>query len=147
MDRKEKAAEMYSNSLNCAQSVIGAFEDKLGNQCNILMEAASGFGGGMGKLQKTCGAITGSIMIMSVLNYKNMPNSKEKLEKNIQELVKRFEKKFGATDCLDIITYNLNTESGKEKAKQEKIFERKCTKVVSQTVEWVSEIIDTEEIK
>ncbi|MFO8235167.1 MAG: C-GCAxxG-C-C family protein [Bacteroidales bacterium] len=142
MQRKGKAVELYSGEFNCAQSIIGAFEDKLSNKKNILINAAAGFGGGMGRMQKTCGAVTGAIMILSTLNKTEISNSKEQLIQNIQEFTRAFDKKFGALDCASLISYDLNTAKGRAKAKEDNIFELKCANIVATTVEIITEIIE-----
>lgn len=145
MLRQEKATSLYRNGLNCAQSVIGAFEDIIGEEKATMTSAATGFGGGMGKLQKTCGAITGSIMVMSKLQNNNTQDSQKLLTQNIQNYLEKFEKHFGSVDCRNLIPYNLNSNEGKEKAIQHNVFEEKCTKFITKSVEWVSNILDIPE--
>ena len=142
MKRKEKAVEAYRNGYNCAQSIITAFEDKLKHKKDILIEMATGFGGGMGRLQQTCGAVTGAIMVLSLLNKNNAPDSKEKLNENIQEFASRFDKEYGSLNCQSLIPYNLSTEDGRNKAREEGIFENQCTQYVAKAVELVEEILN-----
>ena len=48
MSKKEKAAEYFTQGLNCAQSVIGALSAELGLEPGTVGAVSSGFGGGMG---------------------------------------------------------------------------------------------------
>ena len=64
--RTEKAAETFNTGCNCAQAVLSSFDDILNKEKDELLAVSSGFGGGMGKLQNTCGAVTGAFMVFSL---------------------------------------------------------------------------------
>lgn len=54
-----KAIESFRSGLNCAQAVVTAYADELNFDNNLALSVSCGFGGGMGRLQETCGAVTG----------------------------------------------------------------------------------------
>jgi C_GCAxxG_C_C family probable redox protein len=61
MEKKEdKAIGLFKSGLNCAQSVLTAYAEELDFDKNLALSISCGFGGGMGRLQETCGAVTGS---------------------------------------------------------------------------------------
>ena len=62
IDIEEKSAEMRrSGKCNCCQAVISVLtEDPL------LIQAASGFGGGMGNTQGPCGALVGAVIAAGI---------------------------------------------------------------------------------
>ena len=65
MLRSENARlNMVESKMNCAQSVLTAFSDELGLDRNTALRLARGFGGGMGRTGKTCGAVTGAYMVI-----------------------------------------------------------------------------------
>ena len=70
MKRSEKALDYYSKGFNCAQSVIVSFADILNVNEETVLRMASGFGGGMGRMQQTCGAVTGAFMVIGFLRGK-----------------------------------------------------------------------------
>ena len=142
MNRKEKATELYKSDYNCAQSVVAAYEDYLGTKTQLLVDMAKGFGGGMGRLQKTCGAITGAFMVMSSLYKNSGEEDKKQLTKDIQEIAYRFNEVHGDLNCKALIKYDLNDEKEHQKAKEEKVFEEKCTKFIETSVELVDEFIE-----
>ena len=142
MNRKEKATELYKSDYNCAQSVVKAFEDYLGTKTQTLVDMAKGFGGGMGRLQLTCGALTGAFMVMSSLYKNSTPEDKNQLTKDIQEIASRFNEVHGDLNCKALIKYDLNDEKEHQKAKDEKVFEEKCTKFIETSVELVDEFIE-----
>ena len=57
--KAEKAINYFKAGYNCAQSVVAAFKDDMGFDENLALEISVGFGGGMGRLQEKCGAVTG----------------------------------------------------------------------------------------
>lgn len=67
MDRSEIAKELFMGEFNCAQSVVISFANNFGYSKELAAKIASGFGGGMGKTQGTCGAVTGSVMILGLM--------------------------------------------------------------------------------
>jgi len=62
--RAEKALERFRNGYNCAQSIFSIYGPEFGMDEILAKAAASGFGGGMGALQKICGAVTGGIFVL-----------------------------------------------------------------------------------
>ena len=61
--KEEIAIEKFRSGLNCAQSVVVAFVNYFGYDAKHAMDLSIGFGGGIGRLQKTCGAISGAVMV------------------------------------------------------------------------------------
>jgi C_GCAxxG_C_C family probable redox protein len=142
-ERIKKAEELYLEGYNCAQAIIGAYKEKLGHSTSILMDTATGFGGGMGKLQNTCGAVTGAFIVMSSLNKQNTPGAEEKLNQDIQTFARHFREEFGALYCKALIEYDLNTEEGIQDAQKNKVFEKKCTNYVRTSVEILENILES----
>ena len=67
MNRVEKAEELFKSGYNCSQSVIGAFCDDLGLDFNTTMKLSEGFGGGIGRMRLTCGAVSGMVMVTGMM--------------------------------------------------------------------------------
>lgn len=69
MDRCELAYRYHQEGYNCAQSVVGAFEDKLDLPKEQAMAVCGGFGGGIGGSHaELCGAVSGGVLVLSLLN-------------------------------------------------------------------------------
>ncbi len=64
--KEEIAVESFRSGLNCAQSVVAAYADEMSFDRNLALSISCGFGGGMGRLQETCGAATGAFMILGI---------------------------------------------------------------------------------
>jgi C_GCAxxG_C_C family probable redox protein len=142
---EEKAIEVFKSGLNCAQAVVTAYSDKLQYDNNLALSVACGFGGGMGRLQETCGAVTGSYMVLGVYNCKKFADNQVRKEKTYA-MVQKFSKKFKeinvSTDCIDLIKCDLKTEEGHRFAKENNLFETVCEKCISDSVGIINELIE-----
>jgi C_GCAxxG_C_C family probable redox protein len=87
-----KARELREKGYNCAQSVACAFVDILPIDEVTLYKLSEGFGGGMGGNDGTCGALSGAIMVVSLLSSSgDVQNiSKEKTYPLVKELYDSF---------------------------------------------------------
>lgn len=143
MERSEHARELFLSGYNCAQSVLLSFADELKFSKELAQKMAAGFGGGMGKQQETCGAVTGAIMVLGLLKGEHVNNNDElKAESysSVKELSRRFVAEYNTTQCKDLIGCDLNTPEGSAKFKEEKIMETVCAGCVKKAVEIVEAI-------
>jgi len=144
MNRSEKALKFYSQGFNCAQSVIASFADVLELDEEKAIRIASGFGGGMGRMQGTCGAVTGAFMVIGFLRGKIKNGneiSNEETNALIQEFSKRFAEIHKSTNCKALICFDLNSEKGREEANKADVFNKKCASFVTTAVELLDEIL------
>ena len=65
---KDKAIQSFQSGMNCAQAVVTAYADRLKFDPDLAAGLSCGFGGGMGRLQQTCGALTGAFMVLGIHN-------------------------------------------------------------------------------
>ncbi|MBP3889229.1 MAG: C_GCAxxG_C_C family protein [Cellulosilyticum sp.] len=104
--RKNLAIENFKKGYNCSQAVVCAYCDALGIREEDAFRMAEGFGGGMGRLGETCGAVTGMYMILSLINSKgdldNPRETKMQTYQSIQALAKEFEAKNKSTICREL---------------------------------------------
>ena len=97
MDKKEEALEWMKNGCNCAQSVLCAYAEELDLPVEYLKKLGSCFGGGMGRMEGTCGALTGAEMILGLKNYQGKP-----MGKDAGVLFQNFKERCGSTVCREI---------------------------------------------
>lgn len=147
MKRKELALERFRGDYNCAQSVLSVFAAKYGLRENDAFRIAWPFGGGMGRLQKTCGAVTGAYMAIGLIWGTKRPETEEEKEKvyqMVREFTARFEARHGATDCLTLLGRDISTPEGRQKAKDENRYALRCEVYVADAVEIIEELIAAE---
>ncbi|MGE5314989.1 MAG: C-GCAxxG-C-C family protein [Acidobacteriota bacterium] len=145
---QEQALESFTSGLNCAQSVITSYAERFGFDEALAADIACAFGGGMGRLQKTCGAVTGAFMALSIYNAGVSADAKERKEKTyqmVQAFNRRFTEMHGTTQCRSLLGCDLNTEMGREYAKTHNLTESVCRKCVLHAVQIVDELIGSAE--
>jgi C_GCAxxG_C_C family probable redox protein len=143
MERSEQAKDLFLSGYNCAQSVVLSFADDLKYSKELAQKISAGFGGGMGKQQETCGAVTGAIMVLGLLKGEEVNNNdelKSEAYASVKELTKEFTAVYNTTNCKELIGCDLNTPEGAAKFKEEKIMENVCTGCVAKAVEIVDSI-------
>ena len=66
MTKSETALDYFRNKFNCSQAVFAAFGPAYGLSEDSCLKIGCAFGGGMGKQQLTCGAVTGALMALGL---------------------------------------------------------------------------------
>ncbi len=97
MNRTEKAVSIKHQGRNCAQAVLLAYPDVLGKSEEELLALGACFGGGMGTMNATCGALCGAQMVQGLRGYSGRSMSAE-----AKKLHRRFEMLCGSTDCGEL---------------------------------------------
>ena len=93
--RKQIAAEKKRcNSHNCAQAILHTYADVAGISEEAAMNIAGAFGGGMGCMEGTCGALVGAGFVLGLAN-----KDKVKSMKQMRQVMTRFQERNGATQC------------------------------------------------
>ena len=106
MDHGVKAAELFVNGYNCAQSVAVAFCDVTGLDEKFTAKMVSSFGGGMGRLREVCGAVSGMFFVLGYLYGYDTPGddvSKKALYTEMQALAAQFRERCGSIVCREIL--------------------------------------------
>src|SRR5512143_988380 len=62
--RIEAAVACHAMQFNCAQAVFSTYASLVGVGESDALRISSGFGGGIGRMQGVCGAVTGGIMLI-----------------------------------------------------------------------------------
>ena len=100
------ARQNFINGMNCAQSVFCAFDDVHGFDADTAYRISSSFGGGIGRLREVCGALSGALMVMGMLEG-GYPVSDGEAKaahyKMIQEFAEKFRQEVGSIKCWQIL--------------------------------------------
>ena len=112
MDRVTKAEELFKSGYNCSQSVIGAVCEDLGYDFDTAVKIAEGFGGGMGRMRLTCGAVSGMVMAVGMLlsSGKTDNDTRAVVYAKVKELADKFRAENGTITCSEL----LGLEQSKE---------------------------------
>jgi C_GCAxxG_C_C family probable redox protein len=111
---------------------------------NLALGISCGFGGGMGRLQETCGAATGSFMVLGIYNCNLYSDNKERKEKTyamVQKFSNEFKAIHGVMDCKSLLNCDLKTEEGHRFAVENKLFDTICEKCITDSIGIVDRLI------
>lgn len=145
--KKEKAINAFRGGLNCSQAVFSAYSEELKMDNEFALSVSCGFGGGMGRLQETCGVVTGAYMALGVYNCSKYFGFKERKEKTYG-MVQDFNAKFIAlhktTKCLELLKYDLKTPEGQRKVQELNLHEVICEKCVEDAIDILDNMMHLE---
>jgi len=144
MDHSLKALEYFDNKFNCSQAVLTAFADELGLTEDESLRVATAFGGGMGRQQFTCGAVTGAAMVLGLKFGKGKNDSDDNKLDTYQktiELFERFARLNGSTVCRSLLNdLDMNNAGDMQIIHEQGLFHTNCRKYVADAVQ-LAEII------
>ena len=141
MTRSEDAyLNMIESKMNCAQSVLTAFSNELGLDRPTALKLARGFGGGMGRTGKTCGAVSGAYMVIGLSESKTARDGIEAVYAKVQEFTRRFVELHGSTSCTDLLNCDLSDPSELARARTENLFTKSCPYFVKDAVELIEQL-------
>ncbi len=145
MELKVAQAIVYFKSgLNCAQAVLKSYSDDLNFDNNLALNISCGFGGGMGRLQETCGAVTGSFMVLGIYNSEKYADNKDKKDETysmIQKFSSRFKSIHGVLDCKSLLKCDLKTLEGQRFFQENKLNEIICEKCIADSIRIIEDLL------
>ena len=115
------------DAYNCAQSVVTAYAGDYGLTKNQALQTAVGFGGGMGRTQDVCGAISGAVIILGLAsNYKEEDGRPKIYEvyAKVHSFLNEFAAQKGTIKCRDLLEgCDLTSEEGQKVFKERNLKE------------------------
>ena len=94
-ERAARAVDLKAGC-NCAQAVVLSYADKLPLEEETLKKLAAGYGGGMGCMEGTCGALVGAVMVAGMLT------DGQGTGRYARKILLGFRERCGATICKDL---------------------------------------------
>ena len=144
MDRIESARAIFKEGFSCSQAMLAAYGESFGLDRETALRVAAGFGGGMGRMGGTCGAVTGAYMAIGLKHGPVNAKDKERKEKT-QQLVREFARRFGnlhgSLICKELLGFDVSTPEGAAQAKEKKIHLTVCANFVHSAAEIVEELL------
>lgn len=143
MDKIETAKSLFKQGFNCSQALFGAYSIKLGLKQETAFKIASAFGGGIGRMGETCGAVTGAFMIIG-LKY-GMTDAKNKKSKmKTYEVAGKFINKFKSRNnsiiCRELVGFDMSLFKTLS-PDLSKIVMEQCPKLLRDSAEIIDEIL------
>jgi C_GCAxxG_C_C family probable redox protein len=135
------AVTFFRQNFNCAQSVLAAFAPQLGFDENLALQLASPFGGGMARTGKTCGAVTGGLIVLGLKFGYTSPEGRDATYKIVQEFMQRFEEQHGSLSCRELLGFDVSTPESRDRAQQSGVFQNICPGLVRDAAEILQSIL------
>lgn len=134
MTKRETAVRYFCEGYNCAQSVLLAFCEDFGLSTQQAASMALSFGGGMGQMRETCGALTGAFMVLGLAEQAALPptpTDKCNCYQKVRTLAEAFSAENGSLLCRELLAL---AQSGTKKKKS-------CAELVGSVAEQLEEYL------
>ena len=143
-DKSNMAVEEFMSGYNCAQSVFAAFCEETGISDDMALKISCGLGGGMGRMQEVCGAVSGGILVLGLRHGRGVNDEQSATTVTYQktrEFMSRFAERNGSYICRELLDdCDLTTEAGQLEFKERDMKNRICKVCVESAVEILEEI-------
>jgi C_GCAxxG_C_C family probable redox protein len=144
LSRAEEAKKQFEKGFSCAPAVLSTYSEQLGLGKALALKVACGFGGGIGRMGRTCGAVTGAVMVIGLKNGQvNLADaeSREKTYTLVKEFVDRFTALHGSIECKELIGYDLSDSGELKSARESGVFQNKCTSFVYDSARILEDVL------
>lgn len=131
MTRSEIAQELLQGR-NCAQCVFSLYAEEAGFDPAESDRIAACFGGGM-ELGQTCGAVTGALMAIGLMD-------------GGQEMARKFKQEFsarhGSCVCRELIGYDFSDPEQAQAARESGVLLEKCPEYVETACDILEQLLN-----
>lgn len=142
MSHADEAEAIFWSGLNCCQAVVMAYAREFGVDVEQARNLGSGFGGGMGGMGLTCGAVTGALMVIGLKYPRHDRGSAGLSAQAVKKFCRRFAKSQGSIICRDLIRYDLSTSAGQEAARAAGVLDTICPAAVRAAAEILDDMLE-----
>jgi len=129
LSKAKEAKKQFVKGFSCAPAVFSTYSEQLGLGKTLALKVACGFGGGIGRTGRTCGAVTGAVMVIGLKHGQADvadEESRQKTHKLVKEFIDKFRELHGSIECRELIGYDLSDSAESKLARKNKVFENKC---------------------
>lgn len=144
MNQIETAVSCFKQGFSCSQAILSTFGEQFGLDRETALKLAAGFGGGMGRMAGTCGAVTGAFMVLGLKYGTVSPEDKQAKEltyKKVREFAVRFKEQNGSVECRELLGCEISTSEGLQIVKKKELISTLCPKFVRDAAEILEEML------
>ncbi len=138
MTKPEHALDLFAKQCNCSQAVLAAYGPDEGLAEPDCLRIAAPFGGGIGRLGETCGAVTGALMVLGLRNGGQTttdPQAKAAMYDRARDFVARFKVRHGTVTCRELLGCDVSTPEGWQQIQERKLHQTLCPDFVRSAAE------------
>jgi len=145
MSGVERAVSCFNEGFMCSQALLSAYAEQFGLDREAALKASAAFGGGMGRMGETCGAVTGAFMVIGLKYGRTAVQDTqlhEKTNRLVKEFVDRFKSLNGSIVCRELLGCDLSTPDGLKTFVEKKLRDTLCPKFVRDAAEIVEQLLE-----
>jgi C_GCAxxG_C_C family probable redox protein len=143
MKKTEAAISLFKKGFNCSQSLLAAYGPEMGIDREIALKIGSAFGGGIGRMGETCGAVIGAFMIIGLkhgITDAKDKKAKTKIYRLVEKFVERFKARNNSIICRELL--GVDRDSIKRlNPSLKRIIKKQCPKYIRDSIEIIEEIL------
>ena len=135
------AVACLDGGFNCSQAILSTYCEEFGLDKKTALKISCGFGGGMGRLQETCGAVSAAYLLIGLKHGKYLKDdtaAREKTYALVREFAKLFEERNKTTSCRELLGVDMVKDD--RQAVRARVREV-CSKVVQDAAEIIEKIL------
>lgn len=144
MDKAQKAVRCFDDGNSCSQAVFSTYTAEFGLDYETSLKIACPFGGGMGRMGETCGAVTGAFMVIGLKYGGVNPDDKISRDKTtalVNEFANQFKQRNGTLLCHELLDFEKGDLNGLDSAKEKGLASTVCPGLVKHAVEILEKIL------
>jgi C_GCAxxG_C_C family probable redox protein len=142
MSKVDRAVELFE-TFNCAQAVFTACGPYPGLSEQMCLTLTGPFGGGMGAMGETCGAVTGAFLVLGARHGQAMATdpaqARGPLYKRVGAFAEAFRERHGSLSCRELTGCDFRTPAGQADSKARDLHHTLCQHLVASAVELLEE--------
>lgn len=140
----EHAVSTFKEGFSCSQAIFSTYGKQFGLKREMALKIAGAFGGGMARMGKTCGAVTGALMVLGLKYGMVDPANQDVKEKTyavVHEFMDKFTTLHGSIECKELLGCDLSTSEGYSYAIEQNLFRTICPEIVRHAAEIIEELL------
>ena len=141
-DRVEQAVALFTGGMACSQAILATYGPLFGFDRDEAIRIARGFGGGMGRLSETCGAVTGAFMAISLKFDGTDKQTKEDNYALMQEFARRFKSKHHSLNCTQLLDCDLGKPEDQAKFRELGRMQSHCICYVREAAQHLEDLLE-----
>jgi len=145
MNRVERAVSCFKEGFSCSQAILSTYGEQFGLNREMALKVSGAFGGGMGRMGETCGAVTGAFMVIGLKYGKTKvedEQTKERAYNLVKEFVDKFRSRNGSIVCRELLGCDISTPDGMKIVREKKLITTLCPKFVQDAAEIIEQILE-----
>ena len=139
-----EAKDYFAQKYNCAQSTFAPFARHLGMDVDLAFKISTPFGGGLGHMGQVCGAVSGGLMALGLVEGNAVVDREQKhaCYRMAAEFQNRFKEAHGDVLCPRLLGLDIGDADQLQQARDANLFAEVCPEFIETAVRLMAEILE-----